>query len=141
MLLVPPVTPVTTPVPAPIVATAALELDHAPPPLVSVKVVVLPWQTDFVPLIISSTKIVTVVVVTHPAGVTYVMIVDPGPTPVTTPLFSPIVATPGLLLVHVPPVTASASVDVPPAHILVTPVIAGAVFTVTISVELHAPNV
>lgn len=61
--------------------------------------------------------------------------------PVTTPDDNPIVATPGLLLVHVPPVTASVSVVVPPMHIGAIPEIAGAVFTVTIIVEVHPATV
>jgi hypothetical protein len=49
----------------------------------------------------------------------------------TTPLDEPIVATAGLLLLHVPPVVISAKVVAVPAHIEVVPVIAaGAEFTV-----------
>ena len=48
MVVVPAVTPVTIPV-VPIVATAVAELLHNPPVVASVRVVVLPTHTDFVP--------------------------------------------------------------------------------------------
>ena len=65
----------------------------------------------------------------------------PAVTPVSKPEDSPIVATPGVLLVHVPPVTPSASVLVPPTHSVVVPVIGGAIFTVTIRVDVQGPFV
>ena len=65
------------------------------------------------------------------------IIVVPAVTPVTSPVVRPMVATPGLPLIQVPPVTASARVVVPPMHKGATPVIAGAVFTVTTIMEVH----
>ena len=50
MVAVPEETPVTTPV-LPTVATAVLDDDHTPPPEGSVRVIVLPAQTDDVPVI------------------------------------------------------------------------------------------
>ena len=50
------------------------------------------------------------------------MVVVPTPVPVTTPEV-PIVATPGLLLAHTPPVVASLSVVVLPIHVVRVPVI------------------
>jgi hypothetical protein len=66
------------------------------------------------------------------------MVVVPAATPVTTPEVALIVATVTLLLLHVPPVVASLSVSVEPAHTPATPDIAeGALFTVTTLVTLH----
>ena len=50
MTAVPPVTPVTTPVPV-TDATPAAVLDHVPPDEVSDKVTLVPWQNDEVPVI------------------------------------------------------------------------------------------
>lgn len=50
--MVPKVIPVTTPVEEPTVATAGVAELHAPPPTVSLKVVVAPGQTVNIPLII-----------------------------------------------------------------------------------------
>ena len=51
------------------------------------------------------------------------MVMLPAATPVTTPV-PEIVALEGLLLLHVPPEVASASVVVKPSHTLAVPVIA-----------------
>lgn len=45
----PPDTPVTIPVPLPIVATEVLALLHIPPPVIILSVVVLPWHTVITP--------------------------------------------------------------------------------------------
>jgi hypothetical protein len=59
----------------------------------------------------------------------------PGVPPVIVPDVDPIGAIVLLLLVHVPPVTASVSVVVSPEHTCVVPAIAvGSVFTVTAAV-------
>ena len=65
------------------------------------------------------------------------IVVVPCATPVTTPEETPIVATPVLLLDHVPPGTASVRVVVPPIHKGAIPIIGGAVFTVTINVDVQ----
>src|SRR6478735_8337928 len=141
MMLVPAVTPVTTPLLS-IVATAGVELDHTPDAVASLSVVVNPAHTLVVPLIaattgIALTVIVVVLVPTQPLVVTvYEMMLVPAVTPLTTPLLS-IVATDSLLLLHTPPAVASVSVVVNPAHTLVVPLIAattGIALTVTVVV-------
>ncbi len=64
----------------------------------------------------------------------YVIVVTPVVKPVTTP-DELTVATTGLLLVHVPPVTASVNVIVCPMHRAVAPIIVPAdeEFTVTVT--------
>ena len=67
---VPAVNPLTTPVDSPIVATVVLPLVHVPPPVASLRVMVLPWQTDVGPEIAGTAgRTVAVVVIVHPAGV------------------------------------------------------------------------
>jgi hypothetical protein len=83
----------------------------------------------------------TVVVRVHPDTNVYVMVALPVPTPVTIPDDKPTVAIPVLLLVHVPAPVASDNVVVVPAHKLVFPAIAGAVFTVTAAIDLHPPPI
>ena len=62
----------------------------------------------------------------------------PASTPVTTPLPDPTVATATLLLLHVPPGTASAKLDVKPWQTLIVPVIAeGSGLTITTAVVVH----
>ena len=51
MVDVPPATPVTTPVPAPMVATPVVPELHVPPPAASARVVVFPGHTFRVPVI------------------------------------------------------------------------------------------
>jgi hypothetical protein len=61
--------------------------------------------------------------------------------PVTIPVDDPIVATPVLLLLQIPPMEASDSVVVKPVHTVVEPVIvAGAALTVTILVSKQLPS-
>ena len=65
------------------------------------------------------------------------MVVEPGVTPVTTPVEELTVAAAGLLLLHVPPVVVQARVVVDPTDTLVVPVMAATVgtgFTVTTAV-------
>jgi len=66
-----------------------------------------------------------------------VIVVVPAATPVRIPEDSPIVATPVLLLVQVPPAAASVRVVVPPMHSGAIPKIGGAMFTVTINVDVQ----
>ena len=61
------------------------------------------------------------------------MVVEPAATPKTSPDTLPILATPVLELVHVPPDVPLVSVIDPPAHTLVMPLIAE-LFTVTVVV-------
>jgi hypothetical protein len=61
------------------------------------------------------------------------MEVVPAATPVTTPEAEPMVATAGLALVQLPPVTVSASVIIAPTHSVLLPEMGdGAGFTVTV---------
>ena len=64
----------------------------------------------------------------------------PPETPVTTPDAEPIVATEGLLLVHVPPVDVLLKVVVDPAHTTATPeIVDGKEFIVTTVVAVQVP--
>jgi hypothetical protein len=67
----------------------------------------------------------------------------PNDEPAITPVAEPADATTGLLLVQVPPVTASLNVVVVPIHTIDEPVIAGgSALTVIVLVTLHpAPGV
>src|SRR6478735_2592130 len=145
MMLVPAVTPLTTPLLS-IVATDSLLLLHTPLTVASLKVVVNPAHTLVVPLIaattgIALTVIVVVLVPTQPLVVTvYEMMLVPADTPVTTPLLS-IVATDSLLLLHTPLAVASVSVVVNPAHTLVVPLIAATTaIALTVTVVVDVPT-
>ena len=64
----------------------------------------------------------------------------PAVTPLTTPVAAFTVATDKLLLVHVPPVTASLNVVVLPAQTVALPdIAAGVLFTVIAVVAAHPP--
>jgi hypothetical protein len=66
------------------------------------------------------------------------MVTVPAATPVATPVVDTIEATAALLLLHVPPPTFPARVDVKPAHNVVAPVIElAAGFTETITMRLQ----
>jgi hypothetical protein len=65
----------------------------------------------------------------------------PGPTPVTIPV-EPTVATPLLLLLHVPPAAAPVNVVVPPlAHKVSVPVIVGVPVIVTVTGIVVDPEI
>jgi len=113
------------------VATPTVPLLHVPPPAASASVVVLPSHTVSVPVIADKALTVTMAVVVHPAGVVYTIVVVPFDNAFTTPVVAPIVATVTVPLLHVPPPTASASVDVLPTHKINVPVIGANGFTVT----------
>ncbi len=78
----------------------------------------------------------------QPVDPVYVIVAVPAEIPVTTPVVLPTVATPGALLVHVPPGVASVNVIVEPTHTADGPAItAGNAFTViTLVVEQPPPN-
>ncbi len=101
--------PVTIPLPVPKVIRALLVL-HSPPLTASVSVVLLPTHTSGTPPIGASGLTVTVCVAVHPVGNVYDMTVVPSATPVNNPVPVPMVATDGVLLLHVPPGVASDSV-------------------------------
>ncbi len=116
-------TPVTIPVVLPTMAFAVLLLDHVPPGVALLSVMVAPGQTDDAPVVAESGFMVTVVVVIQPLLIKYVIVAVPADTPVTTPVV-PTDATLVLLLLQVPPDVALDSVVVVPAQIEVVPVIA-----------------
>ena len=134
---VPPAMPETTPVPTPIVAIPGEPELHVPPPAASVSVVVLPWQTFSMPEIGASGVTVTTAVAVQPAAVVYTIVDVPLVRPLTRPVPKPMVATAVLLLLHVPPGVASASVDVLPAQSERIPVIGEIGLTVTTAVVVH----
>lgn len=115
-------TPVTTPALV-TVAMAGLLLAHVPP-VVGDSVVVDPTQILVAPVILAVGRALTetgeVGADTHPVVVLVnVKVTVPADTPVTTPALVT-VATDGLLLTHVPPVT-GVSVVVDPTQILLPP--------------------
>lgn len=144
MVVVPPDTPVTTPVPL-TVAIAASSLLHVPPPVVLVSVAEAPTHKVVVAGDIAAGIVVTVIVLIaeQPKPFVYDMVAVPAAIPVTIPVRLPTVATGILLLVHTPPGLASDSVTVVPEHIFtgVDGVIAdGGAFTVTVAVTKHVPT-
>ncbi len=127
--------PVTEPVASPTVALLVLPLIHVPPDDVLLSVVFEPTQTDTSPVIAGGAEFtVTIVVRAHELEIVYVIIVVPVVTGDTTP-DDEIVATPGVLLVHVPPEGEDESVVLPAVHRANDPLItAGMLFTVTSAV-------
>lgn len=73
------------------------------------------------------------------------MIVEfPTPTPVTVPVFEPMVATASVLLVHVPPETLLLRLIVEPTHTEEAPLIVPALgtgFTVTVAEAVAEPQI
>ena len=105
-----------------IVATVVIVLLHVPPVVASVKLMVVPVHRLVGPVIDPGpAPTVTTVVAIQPAPSEYVIVVVPIVPPVRIPVVRPIVATVVVLLVHVPPVTASLNVMVPPMHTPVGP--------------------
>jgi hypothetical protein len=144
-------TPVTTPLAAFTVATAALLLLHEPPPLpLLLNGVDKPAHNDAAPLTVPAfgtgfTVMVTEVEVVAQADTTvYVIVVVPEPIPNTTPLASAIAAA-GLLLLQEPPgVPLLIKVMVEPVHTeegpLIVPALAAGL-TVTLYVVNDDPQV
>jgi hypothetical protein len=153
---VPAATPVTTPVDAFTVATAALLVDHAPPANPLVKKEVVPVAQIFcvpptVPALggaVTVTVRVAVALAQPPVPVmVYVMVAVPELTPVTTPVELFTVAIPVLLDVHAPPllpfvvnvVVAATQIFCVPLNV---PALAAAVtVTVRVAVALAQPPV
>jgi hypothetical protein len=108
-------------------ANAGILLVHEPPPA-SVSVVADPIQTSVVPEIaVGSGLTVTLVVMRQDGDNSYVIIVVPEETPVTTPVPEPTVAIPGLELDHAPNAVASEKVVLELIHVAGTPVIGAGV--------------
>ena len=156
MIVVPALTPYTTPVAEPTVPTAVLLLLHVPVPpdaVRSFKVVVKPAHTVGVPVIVPATgdvfTVMLVVVVTVPQLTLVsvnVIVVTPAPTPYTTPVTGSTVPTAVLLLLQVPvppKAVASDKVIVNPVHTDDGPVIVpadGVVITLTFRVVIAEPQ-
>jgi hypothetical protein len=140
IIVLPAVTPLTTPEPEPTVATGVLPLLHIPPAVASDNVIVdPPSQTATVPEIAEGAGFTVITVIAaHPDGKVYMIVAVPPATPVTTPVPVPTIATAVLLLLHVPPPDASLSVVVKPGQTTVVPVIGETVaFTVTVVTFEH----
>lgn len=118
MTAVPADMPLTTPVDAPTSATVVLLLIHMPPVAPSVNVIVEPLHTLDAPEIVPADGAGITVTVANAVQDprVYVMVAVPLEIPSTTPVAEPMVATAGLLLLHVPPPTELVSVDELPIH-------------------------
>ena len=136
-------TAVTTPLLF-IVATPVLLLLQVPPPVASARVVVAPTQrVTGVPGVIAAGLLFTVTVASaSQLPIVYVIVAVPNVIPVTSPLPST-VATPILLLLHVPPLTLLLSVVLVPMHTDADDgeIVAGAVFTVTLLITVQPATV
>ena len=125
MVVVPDVTPVTTPKPF-TVATEVLLLVHAPPPAASVRVSGTPRHTKVPPLMLpGSGRAFTVleavaIAMPQPLDMVYDMVTVPDDTPMTWPEPST-VATVADPLLHTPPATPSVRVICEPTHTLAGP--------------------
>jgi hypothetical protein len=139
ILVVPTVIPVTIPEREPMVATAVVPEVQLPPTAASDKVIVLPTHTVEGPrMAVGEELTVSVVVAMQPPGNAYVIIVVPIVMPHAVPEEEPIVATDVLLLVHMPPGTASVNAVQLPAHTPVAPVMGdGEAKTVTVVVTVQ----
>jgi hypothetical protein len=134
--------PVTIPVVGLTVPTAVLELLHVPPAVGFDNVVVDPRHAVGIPVIApGDATTVTIAVSKHPPNA-YVTIVVPGDTPVMIPLDEPIVATPVLLLVQLPPAVVLLSVTEELTQIVESPVIGagfGFIVTTLVPVDVQVP--
>lgn len=134
--------PNTTPDPSTETLLAAVL--HTPPATASVSVVVPPGHNCVIPEIAPAETepeltVTTMVALPEPQlpVVVYDIIDVPAATPVTVP-DELTVATPGELELHIPPLTTSLKIVVPPIHVAAVPVIVPAVApTVTASVAEH----
>ena len=133
-LLIPLIIPVVPPT-----ETLVLLLVHVPPAMPSLRVVDDPLHTLGVPVMAVGLglMVATVLVLQPVRGKVYTMVDVPGDTLVSSPEVKPMVATPVLLLVHVPP-PASLKLAVVPMQILTEPtMIEGCELTVTVFVALQ----
>jgi len=112
-------------------AIAELLLLHAPPVVASLSIVARPTQTSETPVIDAGVGFTVTIVSTMHLPTEYTIIDVPAATPYTFPDTST-VAIPVLLLLHVPPPTASLKPVVPPMHNPgIPPIGIGSTFTVT----------
>lgn len=131
-------TPVTDPVARPTVAFVVLPLIQVPPDDVLDSVASEPTHTTCSPVMAGGAEFtVTTAVRAHELDNVYVIVVVPVATGDIDPAVE-IVATPCVLLDHVPPVGEDERVVVPAGHSARIPLIAaGILFTVTSAVALH----
>ena len=135
--MVPAVNPVTMP-DVPTDATDGLEDVQVPPP-VSVRLTEELIQTWLGPPMPEGDEItLNTIEAVQPEGSVYEMVVVPVVSALMMPEDEPMVATAVLLLLHVPPVVASASVAVAPTQADVGPVIGEKAFTVS-TTEVKQP--
>lgn len=118
---VPAVTPVTTPVAEPTVASAVLLL-HTPPLTVSPRVMVKPTHTLEGPVMTAGVALTVMFFITEQLPSVYEIVTGPVVTPETTPV-PDTVATAVDELLHVPPDVASLRVIVEPTQAADGPVI------------------
>ena len=130
--------PVTTPLPSTMATPVALLL-HEPPAVLLLTLMLLFLHTCVAPDIDAGLLFTTTDdTVRHDVGSVYVMFVIPKLTPVTTPLVLFTVATPGVLLVHIPPVVLLPSAVVMPTHTFRLPVAGdGSAFTLTVDIRIQ----
>lgn len=130
-IVVPGAMPATVPVLAPIVPIAAVLLLQVPPAVLLPRVVVWPWHTSGMPLIVPGTALIVIVVVFwQPVDGVLVIIAVPLLRPVTAPVVG-LTNTVASALVQVPPAIVLESVIVAPTHKLAGPVMTGSGYTVT----------
>jgi hypothetical protein len=136
---VPNASPVTTPETGSIGAIAGAELVQVPPGTPLVRVAVLPiHRVRGPPIGVGADVTVTIFVAIQLVPNVYVIVDVPNATPVTIPVVKPTVATAVLLLVQVPPGTASLNVVEEDTPVTPIPVIgAGIGITVTAVVTLQ----
>jgi hypothetical protein len=119
--------PVVMPVTAAVVEltdTLVAALLHTPPAGVMLSVAVLPKQMVVIVLISTGTALTVMIAVAEQPDIVYDTVVVPAPVAVTTPVPVHMAAMPVVPPPHTPPVVASLSVVVRPAHKLKVPVMA-----------------
>jgi hypothetical protein len=119
---VPAMLPSISPV-APVTVTLGDGLDHVPPAVVLLSVVVCPTHIVPTPVMAAGSGLMVATVVSeHVVGSVYVSVVVPASTPPSIPEVLPIVPLAGVLLSHVPPAGVPVSVDDEPSHTCSEPV-------------------
>jgi hypothetical protein len=127
IVVVPGATPPISPVVTPVVVAVAIDvllLIHAPPPVVSVSVIVIPWHSGALSRTGDSAFTIMLLITLHPGPVVYDTSTVPEDTPHKTPVLL-IVASDDGPVDHVPPVELLNSTEDEPAHTIGLPVIAG----------------
>jgi hypothetical protein len=136
---VPAAIPVSTPVAALIDAMPGSDELHEPPGAALLKVAVAFSQTTPLPVMVPGKGFtVTTADAKQPVDSAYVIVLVPAEAPVTSPML-PIVATAGVLLLHVPPaVTSDCNVE-RPEHTCAIPVTGAGNGLTVISAVLRQP--